>query len=511
MKSVSVRTKLTLWNVGVLALTLSLLGLAVFYGARQSLLAAVDKDMRQRADRLIQRVTPSIKTPPSERRIRIANVAAGAPVLILPWDPHRPVRTFQIGKNEYEAIDNPRQPASTDPTRSPIRPRILELDGSNPDATDKPYDVAAYNGAKLGKSSFSDTVAPSSNDKSKPEVEPIRLYSTPIVIDGKVVRVLQYPQTLAGTYNALNGLTWTLLTVLPLILIVSAFGGAFLTGTSLKPVRDMTQAAAQVSAESLAGRLDVKGHDEFSRLAQTFNGMLERLQGAFTRMEQAVEQQRRFTADASHELRTPLTVIKANTSLALKGKRSPEEYQKTLAAVNAAADSMNRLVNDLLLLARSDNGKLQVNAEPTCLKPLLKEAVASVARPGVADISLIMADDGVEIVGDGHQILRVFVNLIENAARYTPEDGRISVVERIEDGNVVVSVQDTGIGIDPEHLPHLTDRFYRVDDARARAEGGNGLGLSICSSIVEAHNGSIGIASAPGKGTTVTVKLPVSS
>ncbi|HVT13798.1 MAG TPA: ATP-binding protein [Fimbriimonadaceae bacterium] len=498
MKAASVKTKLTIWNVGVLTLTLSALGFAVFYGARESLLSSVDKDLKTRAEHLVSRVTPFIGVP--ERRIRVLGIAKGSPRLAIPGVPHE-LSMLQVGPGEFEAI-NPTPQNNNDPTRSMIRPRILDKDGKN-GAGERAYDMDAFRQAWNGHESFFETTVYNGTEN-----EAVRVFSVPIRKNGKIERVLQYPQPLAATYQALGGLTLTLGFAIPLILLASAIGGAFLTGRALKPVREITGAAAEVGAESLDGRLEVKGHDEFSRLAQTFNGMLDRLQIAFTRMEQAVEQQRRFTADASHELRTPLTVIKANTSLALKGKRTSEDYQKTLAAVNAAADSMNRLVGDLLLLARSDTGKLEIAHEPTCLKPLLKEAIASVARPGVAEITLKMDDEGQEILGDGHSVIRVFVNLLENAARYTPEDGLIAIEQTRDDGEVIVIVRDTGVGIAPEHVPHLIDRFYRVDEARARAEGGSGLGLSICASIIEAHGGTMTIASVPDHGTTVTIRLP---
>jgi signal transduction histidine kinase len=499
MKSASVRTKLTLWNVGVLALALCLLGLGISYGARKSLLASVDRDMTSRAQRQVQRVAQYLTDfPRGEPSIKILGVSSGSPKLLIPGI-KEPVPTFQVGSGEYAPIRTPQPPPSSDPGRSPFRTRILHLNGRST-GMEPPYDLLTFNQAKGGATAFSEITI---------ENEPARLVSMPVYVQGKIARVVQYPQPLAGTYAALGGITWTLVTVLPLILIFATAGGAFLAGRALKPVREITDTASEIGAENLSGRLDVKGNDEFSRLAGTFNGMLERLQGAFTGMERAVEQQRRFTADASHELRTPLTVIKANTSLALRGTRSVEEYQKSLAAVNAAADSMNRLVNDLLILARSDNGKLEVNCEPTCLRPLLKEAVSSVVRPGVAEIKLEMADEGLEVLGDGHSILRIFVNLLENAARHTPPEGSIELRQKRDGDWAVIEVADTGAGIAPEHLPHLTERFYRVDEARARAEGGNGLGLSICSSIVEAHAGTMSIDSEVGKGTTVTVRLPV--
>jgi signal transduction histidine kinase len=503
MKTASVRTKLTLWNVGVLGLGLCLVGVGVFSGARASLLASVDKEMQHRAERQATRVSVFIKESRNRNQtgIVITGIAKGSnPKLMFPGL-REPISTFQKGADTYETVPNTPSPPSNDPARPQFRPRNLDMGGKTM-AGEGPYDPEAFKEASNGAQVFSERTI---------DNEPIRLFTTPVNVDGKIERVVQYPQPLRATYQALTGLTWTLFTVLPMVLLGATLGGFFLTGRALKPVREITRAAAEISAENLAGRLDVKGKDEFSGLATTFNGMLQRLQGAFTNMERAVERQRRFTADASHELRTPLTVIKANTSLALKSPRSPEEYQRSLTAINAAADSMGRLVNDLLLLARSDTGHLETRLEPVCLKPLLKEAIASVARPGVADIGLTMADEGTEVIADAHSILRLVVNLLENAARYTAPDGAITVDQSREESEIVITVTDTGIGIAPEHIPHLCDRFYRVDESRARAEGGNGLGLAICASIVEAHQGSMNIESVEGEGTMVTVRLPASA
>ncbi|HTQ11985.1 MAG TPA: ATP-binding protein [Fimbriimonadaceae bacterium] len=519
MKSVSVRAKLTLLNIAVLALTLGALGLAVFFGARASLLNSVHRDLMVRAGHMVERlerpgVIQRLERPGVIQRegngVVLTGVSSGQrPHLHFPGSsPNDYMAFLDHGGGEYVGIDTSPRASSTDPTRTNIHPRLLNSSAET-SSGERAYDLDSLKQAWLGRSTTIETYA--ANNPGEKATEHIMLLTEPVHVDGKIVRVLQVPVLLSATDQALTGLTKTLLIALPSILLVAALGGAFLTGRALKPVRDITETAAQVSAESLDGRLEVRGNDEFSRLAETFNGMLSRLQGAFTRMEQAVEQQRRFTADASHELRTPLTVIKANTSLAMKGKRTAEEYKKTLAAVDAAADSMNRLVYDLLLLARSDTGKLEIHLEPVCLKPLLTEAIASVARPGVAPIELHAGDEGAEILGDGHMIVRVFVNLLENAARYTPETGRIEVEQSREGDEAVVAVKDTGLGIAPEHLPHLMDRFYRADDARARTEGGSGLGLSICKSIVDAHHGTISIDSVVDKGTTVTVRLPIAS
>jgi signal transduction histidine kinase len=336
--------------------------------------------------------------------------------------------------------------------------------------------------------------------------------------------VLQLAHPLEEQERLYGGLIGALLTLIPLALLVAGLGGAFLTGHALRPVRQLQEAAAQISAEDLSRRLEVPGKDEFSELAATFNGMVARLEAAFRSLEAAYQQQRRFVGDASHELRTPLTVVKANTSLALSGQRTAADYREALQAVDGAADMMSRIVQDLLLLARSDSGRLGLEPRPVELGPLLRQAAASVPNPHAVPILLDLPATPCQAHGDSHHLTRLFVNLLENAVRHTPPEGRIAVAARYgtdaAEGTgspfLTVSVQDTGEGIPAEHLPHVCERFYRVDAARSHAGyagqgsggAGAGLGLAICQSIVQAHGGVLSIESEEGRGTTVWVTLP---
>ena len=216
-------------------------------------------------------------------------------------------------------------------------------------------------------------------------------------------------------------LTRALLTLIPLVLLIAGAGGAFLTGGTLRPIRSITQAANRISAENLSGRLTVSGSDEFSDLATTFNSMLARLEGAFHKLTVAYEQERRFTADASHELRTPLTVIKAHTSLSLDGEPTAAEYRESMEAIDAAVDQTNRLVQSLLLLARSDAGRL-----PTLPRPGVLAGVAKTGRSGRgkdrrrrASLRVCISEAVPPVEGDAEALLQVFTNLLTNAARHT--------------------------------------------------------------------------------------------
>ena len=331
--------------------------------------------------------------------------------------------------------------------------------------------------------------------------DPIRLFSAPLRSRGKIVGVMQAAYSLTEMQHDLQGLSTTLVMLIPIALLIVGLGATFLMARLLRPVREVIQTASQISAMDLSQRLPVSGDDEFSRLATTFNAMLARLERSF-------DQQRRLTADASHELRTPLTAIKARTSLALSGQKSAADYRRALEIADRAATRMSRIVDDLLLLARSDIGELHLQIQSVPIQTILQAALETIQVQYHAPIELQQSDLSLTVWGDGSHLIRLFTNVLNNAAQHTPREGRITVFVE-EDADVVrVMVTDTGGGIAPEHLSRLTERFYRADEARARTQGGTGLGLAISQSIVEAHHGTLTIESVFGEGTMVTVTLP---
>jgi signal transduction histidine kinase len=239
-------------------------------------------------------------------------------------------------------------------------------------------------------------------------------------------------------------------------------------------------------------------------LASTLNEMIGRLEESFNR-------QRQFTADASHELRTPLAIMQAEATLALSKERSPDDYRKSLETISQESDYMSSVIGKLLFLARSDAGKEQLTFEDVELKGLIT-GLASNIEALAQDKGIKFAVDAKEeltVSGDKVKLRQLFINILENAVRYTPADGHISVSLVKQESDAVISISDTGIGISPEHLPHIFERFYRVDKARARADGGVGLGLAIAKIIAESHKGNIEVESELGKGTTFTISIPV--
>ena len=297
-----------------------------------------------------------------------------------------------------------------------------------------------------------------------------------------------------------------------LTLAVALVGGFWLADRAMRPVKTITQAARSIGETDLSRRLNMKSKDELGELANTFDAMLARLQAAF-------ERQRQFVADASHELRTPLTIVNLETSRAIASRRSPQEYQHALSIIHSENDFMTSLVNDLLTLARMDAGQSTIEKTPLDLSDVAVETVERLTPLATRNGVTLEAGNLPEtrIHGDRQYLLQMLSNLVENAIKYTTGDKkRVCVETGTAGGSAWVRVSDTGPGIAPEHLPHLFDRFYRVDKARTRdaeAESdprppsGSGLGLSIVQWIAHVHGGEIRVESTLGSGTTFEVQF----
>jgi heavy metal sensor kinase len=286
--------------------------------------------------------------------------------------------------------------------------------------------------------------------------------------------------------------------------LLSAALAYWLARQALAPVDQLRRATEAVSADRLDQRLEIANvHDELGLLTRTINAMIGRLERSFAEV-------RRFTADASHELRTPLTALRTEVEVALGKSLSPAEHQQLLAGLLEELVRMSRLTDQLLTLSRRDAGVEQFNPVPLDLAGLAA-SVVEVMRPLAESRGLHLHFDErarVTVEGDEGRLRQVVVNVLDNALKYTPEGGRVAVRVDRHGRNAVLLVEDTGVGIAAEHLPHIFERFYRVDRARSRSEGGAGLGLSIARSIVAAHGGSIALTSVPGQGTVCTVTLP---
>lgn len=290
------------------------------------------------------------------------------------------------------------------------------------------------------------------------------------------------------------------------VLAVGLLGGLALAARVIRPIKTITKAAQAISVKNLGSRIDVADtENELGQLAEVLNG-------TFARLDDAFRQQVRFTADASHELRTPLAVMHSATQLALSRDRSPEEYKKTLNTLYRASVRMKDLVDSLLLLAGADAGQLAMTYQPIDLAEIARDT-ADLLMPLAVEknVSIDVTATPAKVSADAMRLGQVVTNLISNAIRYNRPGGNVRVSVSVEGSSAVLRVADTGIGIPPEHRPHVFERFYRVDPARTRAEGGSGLGLAIGRSIVAAHGGTISFENPDAGGTIFIVRLPILS
>lgn len=318
------------------------------------------------------------------------------------------------------------------------------------------------------------------------------------------VVVVAYP--FDEVQSSLDDYLKTLMLLIPVVLAVSIIGGWFLARASLHPVDEITRTAQDITASNLSRRLPVtKSNDEIKRLSETLNDMISRLESSFSRIRQ-------FTADASHELRTPLTILTGELELALRSVRTKEEYQEVISSALQETLRMSRVVEDLLLLSRADMGRVRLQADSVNLNEMLADLADATAILGAKkDLSITyrQEDEILYAMGDHARLYQMFLNLLDNAVKYTPHGGSVSLTLH-RDGTVAeVRVRDTGIGINPEHQKKIFDRFYRVDKARSRAQGGVGLGLAIVEWTARAHEGTIEVESEPGRGSTFIVRLPL--
>jgi len=333
-----------------------------------------------------------------------------------------------------------------------------------------------------------------------------RVLTVPVVEGGQPVAVLQVARSERGVETALNRLLLLMGVAVPLTLLLAVAGGVFLASRALTPIDRITRTAALIGGEDLSRRLDLPASpDEVGRLAATFDGMLARLEEAFVR-------QRRFTADASHELRTPLALLTSRADVALDRPRTPAEYRQTLAGMRDDAGRLARLLGELLTLARADGGQEALVREPVALAELVDDTVAAL-EPLAVERAVTLVPGALApcvVAGDQTRLTQLLINLVDNALKYTPAGGRVTVGLARDADTALLTVADTGLGIGPEHLPHLFERFYRVDAARDRGAGGAGLGLAIADWIVRAHGGELAVSSELGVGSTFSVRLPLS-
>jgi heavy metal sensor kinase len=457
----TLRVRFALWTAGLLCAALVLFGLFVYTNMSHSLTMAVDETLHLTALQLMAEV--------------------------------------EIRRGELVLVETP----IMDPQYSRLREqgfsmRVLNLTGQlvqeygpYKDLPQPQVNVTLPNQPGV----FTTMTDPGSQDL-------IRVYTAPVVDRNRLVGILQVALNLNNVRRTLDLLLITLLLGGPLIVIVAGGSGYFLAARALAPIDKITRTARHISANDLSARLDLpETDDEVGRLVVTFDSMLARLDDAFRR-------ERQFTADASHELRTPVSAIQTIIGSTLVRRRAPAEYEQALIDLSQEAQQMRTLIEGLLHLARDDATQQPAKFERVDLSILLKDVVDSL-RLSAEDKGLQLIDDvpddGLTLLGDSDALIRLFVNLLANAIKYT-EEGYVAISAKPKDDKVLaVTISDTGVGVTSEHLPHIFDRFYRVDESRSK--DGIGLGLAIAENIARAHDGNIAVESKVGRGTTFIVQL----
>jgi len=332
--------------------------------------------------------------------------------------------------------------------------------------------------------------------------EMMRVFTMPVIEDSALVYIVEVASPMTIFQDALKKLRFNFFMLLPLMMLLSAVAGVFLAALIIRPLKNIIGSVRRITAENLRLRIKIPDtKDEIKELVDTFNAMLEKLDESFSSQAQLIQ-------DISHEFRTPLTIMRGEMEVALKKARSPEEYMAVLRSCMEEIIRLSLLVENLLILSRFDSREVSMTIKSFPVFSLINDIVSDMHiladKKGIA-ISGV-GSDKILVNGDEHQLRRALLNIIDNAIKYTNEGGRIVINLEDMDNCTRIKISDSGIGISPENLPLLFNRFFRAD--KSRSGEGYGLGLSISKSIIEAHKGRLSIESEPGHGTTVIIDLP---
>jgi len=458
MKAPGIRLRLTAWYSLILVLSLCLFGGGAYFAMKGSIRATVNAELRQRLEGVRQIIDEDAPHGPAaledELREYADGLGQGGLVRVADAAGH----AFYASRGLETAPENISGKKASLPFRIEINGEEFRVLRETIQVAGVPYDVTVGNSIK-------------------------------------------------DFDRALARFRLTLYAAVPVFLLVAALGGYWISRSALAPVDEITKAARSIGAQDLARRLTVpRTGDELERLASTLNEMLARLDASFQRITQ-------FTADASHELRTPVSVMRTSAELALRKPRSDSEYRESLSQILHESEKVSQLIEQLLLLARADASSASIPMQRIDVAVPLREACLQ-ARPAAEAKQIAfrenLSSQACSVVGDAVSLERLFRILLDNAVKYTPSGGQVEVRLSAQDSFAIAEVRDTGIGIFPEDMPHIFDRFYRADRARTRESGGIGLGLAIGRWIAEAHHGEIRVESGPSQGSTFQARFPLS-
>jgi heavy metal sensor kinase len=464
----SIRLRLTLWYSSILLAILFLFAGTLYFGVERALQASVDAELASRINGVESYIKREV---PRFDQKRIAQ-----------------------GLEENVLV----QAASTSPDLEPLGGEMLQIsDGQGQwycqSRSMKEVNIPAPNPSEAN-GLVTRLVAGA----------PMRMQTASLQVDGHMF-VIQVAASMAALHATIERIGQLMSWSIPFFVVGASAGGYWLSRRALAPVDRIIETSRAIGHHNLSQRLVIpQSGDELQRLSETLNEMIERLDQAFRRVT-------RFTADTSHELRSPVAFIRTTAEVALLQPRRPQEYQHAFAGVLTEAERMTKLIEDLLLLARADSNSLVLIGVPLDARDVLLRAVEQAKDSALdkeIDLCLELPQNAATIVGERSALYRLFMILIENAVKYTESGGRVKISLAADAKSSVVRVRDSGIGIAEEELPLIFDRFYRSDKARQRDLGGAGLGLSIASSIAEAHQTHIEVESKLGEGSTFSIAFP---
>jgi len=482
----SIRFKIVLWHMFILSLALFIFGTVLYHNLYLKISNDTDDILRSRAKGIEQ----SIETYWEAERMDIAE--SDSKIRLIKEDN---INFIKIARRWVGEKIN-------DPDLINIIVRIFDAHGS-PIASTRNISIEHLNShvfydVKKGADHFENTYLFVNEKPSS-----FRIFTTPVMENKRLSYIVQVASPLAQLHRVFRNLRFSLLFLLPLTVILTGLSGVFLVQLTLKPVDQMIETIHQITAENLKLRLKIPStRDEIESLAKTFNQMITRLDEAFT-------SQRQFMEDISHELKTPLSVLKGELEVTLKRVRSTQEYETALHSSLEEVNHLAGIVENLLILARFDAKTTTLQARPLDLNLLIKDAVEAIQVLAVQKNITLQLNSAhtVDILADKNQLKRLVLNLLDNAIKYTQPGGKISIDLRQQKDSADIDITDTGIGIPEKELPHIFDRFYRVD--KSRSSIGFGLGLSIAQSIAMAHGGKIYAKANFPQGTIFTISLPI--
>ncbi len=465
MRARSLRFRVTAWFTSVLASSLVLLGGSVYFGLERYLHTALENSLRADAVSIGKGTLESAKERGDS--FVVGEINEG-------FAPEINGRFIRVSRADGSVLYDSKRPLnhSFDPQKIPPDP--------NPEIA-------------------------SARDETHAGVEPLLVYALPYTTHDGSHFLIEIGSGYYRLRDTLRGLAMAFGFGLPLVLLVASLGGWLVMGRALNPIRKITKQAEQISFQRRHERLPVlETDDELGQLSRTLNRMLDRL-------EEAVQHIRRFSADASHELRTPLTIIRGELETLIRQSPASPQLVDTLGSALEEVERLTRIVEQLLVLSHLDSQQVASTGDLIDLGHLAKTT---------ADQMRLLCDEkkitieyqlspNIVVEGNISRLKQIIVNLLDNAIKFSRQNGTIGIRVSSEDSRALLEVSDTGIGIREEALPHVFERFFRTDKARSRDQGGSGLGLSIVKAIAVAHGGDVEITSQEGAGTRVRLILPL--